>query len=165
MAAHTIQIRPATQSDREAIREVAREAWHDTYDDLDPETVDETVDAWYDDEVFASALDEPGTAVLVAEHDREVVGFTHGVVHEDEGDVLRMYVHPDHQGEGIGTALHERLREDLEDFNMQRMRAIDLASNESGRRFYEALGFEKSGEGTVEIDDTEYEEVVYTLEL
>ena len=165
MDAHTIQIRPATQSDREAIREVARDAWHETYDELDPETVDQTVDAWYDDEAFANALDEPGTAVRVAEHDREVVGFTHGVVHEDEGDVLRMYVHPAHQGRGIGTALHERLRENLEDFNMRRMRAIDLVSNEGGQAFYERLGFERTGEGEVELGGENRREVVYTLEL
>ena len=160
-----IELRPATADDREAIREVARAAWHDTYDELDAETIDETVDAWYDDETFLEAIDEPGTAVVVAERDGELAGFTHGVVYEDEGDVLRMYVHPDHQREGIGTALHERLRSALEDFNMNRMRAIDFASNEGGRRFYEELGFEQTGTGGVEIGDETYDEVVYTLEL
>ncbi|WP_254864794.1 GNAT family N-acetyltransferase [Halovivax gelatinilyticus] len=158
-------LRPATAADREPIREVARAAWHDTYDELDAETVDETVDAWYDDASFREALDTPGTAVLVAESDGEIVGFTHGVVTENEGDVLRMYVHPDHQRQGIGTALHERLRTALEDFNMERMRAIDLASNEGGRRFYEHLGFEETGEGTVEIGGKPRREVVYTLEF
>ncbi len=161
----SIEIRPATTADREAIREVAREAWHDTYDELDEETIDETVDEWYADDELERALSEPGTAVLVAESDDEVVGFTHGVVQGDEGDVLRMYVRPDNQRAGIGTALHERLREDLEDFNMERMRAIDLASNDGGRAFYEELGFEASGEGTVEIGDEERTEVVYTLDL
>ena len=165
MALEHVSLRPATASDREEIREVARAAWHDTYDELDDETIDRTVDAWYDDESFSEALEEPGTAVIVAERDDAVVGFTHGVVFEDEGDVLRMYVHPDHQREGIGTALHERLRSALEDFSMNRMRAIDFASNEHGRRFYEDLGFEKTDEATVEIGDEEYEEVVYTLEL
>ncbi|WP_290818935.1 GNAT family N-acetyltransferase [Halovivax sp.] len=160
-----MELRPATADDREAIREIARAAWHDTYDQLDPETIDETVDAWYDDETFREAIDEPGTAVIVAERDGELAGFTHGVVYEDEGDVLRMYVHPDHQREGIGTALHERLRSALEDFSMNRMRAIDFASNEGGRRFYEELGFEQTGTGGVEIGDERYDEVVYTLEL
>lgn len=160
-----MEIRPATTDDREAIRELAREAWHDTYDEFDSATIDETVDAWYADEELERALSEPGTAFLVAEADGDVVGFSHGVVQGDEGDVLRMYVHPDHQREGVGTALHERLRADLEDFNMNRMRAIDFASNEGGRRFYEELGFEETDEGTVEIGDEAHEEVVYTLEL
>lgn len=165
MGQRNIAIRPARAADREAIREVARDTWHDTYDELDPETIDETVADWYDDDSFSDALEKPGTAVLVAESDDEVVGFAHGVVSEDEGDVLRMYVHPDHQRKGIGTALHERLRTSLEDFHMNRMRAIDLASNAGGRQFYEHLGFEESGEGEVEMGGETRREVVYTLEL
>ena len=160
-----MEIRPATPDDREAIRRVAREAWHDTYDALEAETIDETIDDWYGDESFERSLEQPGTAVLVAEREGDVVGFTHGVVHGDEGDVLRMYVHPDHQGEGIGTALHERLREDLEDFNMNRMRAIDLESNDASREFYEGLGFERTDEAEVEFGDETHTEAVYTLEL
>ena len=160
-----MDIRPAIASDRGAIRVVARDTWHDTYDELGPETIDETVDEWYADDALEEELERPGTAFLVAEADGEVVGFTHGVVQGDEGDVLRMVVHPDHQREGIGTALHERLREDLEDFNMKRMRAIDLASNEASRRFYEGLGFERTEEGFVEIGGEERQEAVYTLEL
>lgn len=160
-----MEIRPATVDDREAIKRVARDAWHDTYEELEAETIDDTIDDWYGDESFADALEEPGTAVLVAERDGEVVGFTHGVVHDDEGDVLRMYVHPDHQDEGIGTALHDRLREDLEDFNMNRMRAIDLESNDASREFYEGLGFEQTDSAAVELGDEEHAEAVYTLEL
>ena len=160
-----MEIRPATVDDREAIRRIARDTWHDTYDDLEADTIDETIDDWYGEAELERTLSEAGTALLVAEVDGEVVGFTHGVVQGDEGDVLRMYVHPDHQREGVGTALHERLRTDLEDFNMNRMRAIDLASNDEGRAFYEDLGFEKTGDGEVEIGGEERTEVVYTLEL
>jgi GNAT superfamily N-acetyltransferase len=160
-----MEIRPATADDRESIREIARDTWHDTYDELSGDAIDETIDDWYADEELERALSTAGTAVLIAEAEGEVVGFTHGVVQEDEGDVLRMYVHPDHQREGVGTALHERLRDDLEDFNMERMRAIDLASNDGGRAFYEDLGFEQSGDGEVEIGDEQRKEVVYTLEL
>ncbi|WP_049922290.1 GNAT family N-acetyltransferase [Halopiger djelfimassiliensis] len=160
-----MEIRPATLEDRERIRAVARETWHDTYDELDADTIDATIDEWYGDDALETALSKPGTAFLVAETDGDVVGFTHGVVTEAEGDILRLSVHPDHQGEGIGTALYERLREDLQDFNMERLRAIDLASNEGGQRFYETHGFEQTGEGKVEIGDEQRREVVYTLEL
>ncbi|WP_247003171.1 GNAT family N-acetyltransferase [Halosolutus gelatinilyticus] len=160
-----MEIRPAATDDREEIRRVARATWHDTYDELDAATIDETIDDWYGDEALERALSEAGTAFLVAEQDGEIVGFTHGVVQDDEGDVLRMAVHPDHQREGIGTALHERLQEDLRDFNMNRMRAIDLASNGQGRRFYEEQGFERTGEGEVEIGGEQRREVVYTLDL
>lgn len=160
-----MEIRPATEADRGAIREVARAAWHDAYDDLEATTIDETVEEWYADDALERAIDKPGTAVLVAEVDGEVVGFTHGVVSEEDGEVLRMYVHPDRQRRGVGAALHERLREDLADFSMRRMRAIDLASNEASREFYEGLGFERTDEGTVDLGGEEHTEAVYTLEL
>lgn len=160
-----MEIRPATTDDRESIREVARDTWHNTYNELEPDVIDETIDDWYSDDELERVLSEPGTAFLVAESDGNIVGFTHGVVQNDEGDVLRMAVHPDHQREGTGTALHEHLRADLEDFNMNRMRAIDLASNDSGRAFYEQLGFEQTGNGDVEIGGEDRHEVVYTLDI
>jgi len=105
-----MEIRPATRDDREQIRAVARETWHDTYDELDDETIDETIDEWYGDEALETALSKPVPPFLVAEADGDLVGFTHGVVTAEEGDVLRC-LSTRHQGEGIGTALYERLRE------------------------------------------------------
>ncbi|AFZ72910.1 GNAT family N-acetyltransferase [Natronobacterium gregoryi] len=160
-----MEIRPATTDDRERIRKVARRTWHDTYDELEDETIDATIEEWYGDDALETAMTKPGTTFLVAEKDGEVVGFTHGVVTEEEGDILRLSVHPDYQGEGLGTALYERLREDLQDFNMGRMRAIDLASNEEAKQFYEHHGFERTDEDTVEIGGKERTEAVYTVEL
>ncbi|MFC4359737.1 GNAT family N-acetyltransferase [Halobium salinum] len=159
-------IRPARPADIGAIRALARRAWDATYEDLlDETTVAETVAEWYADDALREALDTPGTAFLVAEAGEDLLGFCHGVVLEDEGDVLRMYVDPDHWGEGVGTALHERLRDDLLDFNMRRMRAIVLADNDIGNEFYRGLGFEKTGEGDVELGGETYTENVYTKEF
>lgn len=172
-----MEIRDATDDDHDAIREVARETWHATYDELDAETIEETVAEWYaDDELeaaiegwyadggFSVELDALETEFLLAETDGEIVGFTHGIVQGEQGDVLRMYVHPEYQGEGIGSALHERLVERLEPA-VGRIRALDLASNDNAREFYGKHGFEETDEGTVRIDDEEYVEAVYTLEL
>lgn len=159
-----MEIRPATEKDTEAIRRVAERSWSAAYADvLDGEVIDETVASWYSDDSLSDALNRPGTAFLVAAEDDEVVGFCHGVCYEDEGDVLRLYVDPDRWGEGIGTALHERLRDDLLDFNMKRMRAMVLADNERGNEFYRELGFERTGEGEVELGGESYSENVYTL--
>lgn len=173
-----MEIRDAVATDRTAIRELARETWHDTYDELDPATIDATVDDWYADDELETAiggwyadgslvidLEDMETVFLVATVDDELVGFTHGLVQGDTGDVLRMYVHPDHQGEGIGTALHERLCEHLASYDIGRIRALDLASNEASRAFYQSLGFEQTDEGTVEIDGERYPEAVYSQDL
>jgi ribosomal protein S18 acetylase RimI-like enzyme len=178
-------IRPARTADTEAIRSLAERAWLATYDGiLDEETIRETVGEWYAEEALRGALDTPGTVFLVAEGEDEgereaeeegegddggpdppILGFCHGVVTEAEGDILRMYVDPDHWGEGIGTALHERLRDDLLDLNMRRMQAIVLADNAIGDEFYRGLGFEKTGEGEVELGGETYLENVYTKEF
>lgn len=94
-----------------------------------------------------------------------LVGFAQAVVHGETADVLRLYVHPDFQGRGIGTRLHERLRIQLEAYDIERIQLIDFAFNDEGRGFYESLGFERTGEGEVEIAGEFYPEVVYTLEV
>lgn len=161
-----MEIRSATTDDVSAIRRVARASWEATYDGiLDDDTIEETVADWYSDETLADALDRPGTAFLVATDGDDLVGFCHGVCQDDEGDVLRMYLHPDYCRQGIGTRLHERLRDDLLDINMKRMRAMVMADNDIGNSFYRHLGFEKTGEGQVEIGGETYDENVYTLEF
>ncbi|AGB30105.1 GCN5-related N-acetyltransferase [Natrinema pellirubrum DSM 15624] len=158
-----MNVRSATEDDFDAITAVARATWHDTYDELDADTIDETVDAWYTDD--SMPLEAPGTVVLVAERDDELVGFTHAVAQGETADILRMYVHPDHQGEGVGSALHERLMATLEETDAEEVRSFDFAFNDASRRFYEGLGFEQTDEGEVEIDGEYYPEAVYTLEL
>jgi ribosomal protein S18 acetylase RimI-like enzyme len=105
-------IRPARTADTEAIRSLAERAWLAAYDGiLDEETIRETVGEWYAEEALFEALDTPGTVFLVAEEEREedddsdppIVGFCHGVVTEEEGDILRMYVDPDRWDEQIVT--------------------------------------------------------------
>lgn len=170
-----MEIRSATEADFAAIRAVARDAWHDAYDELDAETIDHTVENWYTDD--SMPLEAPGTIVLVAESDaheladvpsgageRTIVGFTHAVAQGECADVLRMYVHPDAQGEGIGTELHDRLLEAIERYDVDRVRAFDFAFNEDSRRFYEGVGFERGGQGEVEIDGERYPEATYVLE-
>ncbi|WP_226004668.1 GNAT family N-acetyltransferase [Natrinema salinisoli] len=158
-----MNVRAATPDDFEAITAVARDTWHDTYDELEAEVIDRTVDDWYTDD--SMPLEAPGTVVLVVERDGQLVGFTHAVAQGDKADILRMYVHPDHQGEGIGSTLHDRLIAELESYDVDRIRSIDFAFNETSRAFYEGLGFEQTDTGEVEIDGEFYDEAVYTLEL
>ncbi len=158
-----MKIRPANEGDFGAIRRIAHRAWSEAYDDiLDDDTVTETVASWYSNESLADTLDRPGTAFLVAVTDDEIVGFCHAVCYEDEGDVLRLYVDPDDWGDGVGTALYERLQENFDDFNMKRIRAMVLADNDIGNEFYQRLGFEKTDEAAVELGGKEYAENVYT---
>ncbi|THE66290.1 GNAT family N-acetyltransferase [Salinadaptatus halalkaliphilus] len=167
-----MNIRPATGDDFAAIKAVAREAWHDTYDELDEALIDRTVDAWYTDDTMP--LEAPGTVVLVVEESdladetagtNDIVGFTHAVAQGETADILRMYVVPAAQGQGIGTTLHERLLVELEAHDVEGVRAFDFAFNDVSRRFYESMGFEQTDTGEVEIEGEHYDEAVYATEL
>lgn len=159
-------VRSATADDVEAIRAVAEAAWRADYPAvLNRENVDDAVEEWYAPDRLAEALGEYSTVAFVAESGREVVGFVHAVWDREEGDVLRVYVAPDHRGEGLGRALVERACEELFDRGVDRVKAMVLAANERGNEFYRALGFAPTDEGgETEIGGERYEERVYVRE-
>lgn len=110
--------------------------------------VDEVLDAWYEASVIAHSFLPaeffaaeraqiaedwlPLARTFVYEVDHHVVGFVSLI----DSVVGGLFVHPDHQGQGIGRALldHARsLRPSLE---------LDVfEENVIGRRFYAAYGF------------------------
>jgi ribosomal protein S18 acetylase RimI-like enzyme len=169
-------IRPAFDADADDIRRVARAAWHHAYDSLDSEVIDETISDWYADPlgsalhgwadgVPANDLDIIEAVLLVAEQDGEIVGFTQGITMHTTGTMLRLYVHPDYHGEGIGTALYDRLEDIFLEHGVEQFRALDLASNDRSREFFENLGFEQTNTRTLTIGGDPYDEAVYSREI
>lgn len=158
-----MELRDARPADAESIAAVARASWHEAYDELlGAETVDSTVDRWYDPESLretiaaaaeaGSAATGEATVFLVAEREAAVLGFTHaGPAPDSENGpdagafLARLYVHPDHWGAGIGTALTRRLARRLQDAGYERVWLEVFAENDPGRSFYESLGFERVG--------------------
>lgn len=158
-----MELRDASPADAEAIAAVARASWHEAYDELvGAETVDSTVDRWYDPESLRetiaaaagadSAVTGEETVFLVAEREGAIRGFANAGPAPDsengpEADAFlaRLYVHPDHWGAGIGTALTRRLARRLRDAGYERVWLEVFAENDPGRGFYESLGFERVG--------------------
>lgn len=163
-----VDVRPATTEDATAVEAVAVAAWnHDYPAVLNREQPAEAARDWYDAEEMRRDIDDPAHVVQVAERDDRVVGFVHAfaaatdTAGRDEGNVLRLYVHPEARGEGIGARLLDAARSALAERGCGRVRAMVLAANEAGRSFYEACGFEETDEtGTTVIDGESYEEVV-----
>lgn len=154
----------ASSDDVEAIRTVAEASWgHDYPAILSRETVDEGFDDWYGRGQIAEEIADPRTGLFIAEIDSEIAGFAHAIVDGVEGVVLRLYVHPDHRTEGTGRELFEHVRDQLLDYDIDRIRAMVLAENELGNRFYRDLGFEKVAEGETIIGDELFEENTYEM--
>ncbi len=76
----------------------------------------------------------------------------------------RLYAHPEHRGEGVGTRLLDELRERLR-AGGERLRLVVLAENPVGVPFYESYGFERVGSREGETDGVAHEGYVHELSL
>ncbi|MFC4439347.1 MULTISPECIES: GNAT family N-acetyltransferase [Natrialbaceae] len=150
-------VRLATPDAAPIVREVARESWHAAYNEfLGAERVANAISDWYAiDGLEASiteAADREDATFLLAERrddakreNDDVVGFVHAGADADDPDVanlIRLYVRPTAWGDGVGTALLERVESDLRNA-CDRLRLVVLADNEIGVSFYESSGFER----------------------
>lgn len=141
-------IRRATSNDVGEIQTVARDSWESDYPFLSRESLQQGIHEWYTDDRIRRALSDPSTLILVAEEDGRVVGFAHAWANfrQRAGNILRMYVHPQYRGRGIGRALYDESAATLAAEGIVRLQAETLAENPLGNEFYRSLGFVKTGE-------------------
>ncbi|WP_128477311.1 GNAT family N-acetyltransferase [Halorussus pelagicus] len=174
-------VRPATTSDVAAVRRVARESWHETYDDLlGTDAVEEVVDDWYDLYRLRQSVEREDGLFLVAEREAgggdddkgeteaELLGFGQSLLDgENDGaaELPRLYIHPDHWGEGVGTALAERIESWAADRGAERVRLVVLADNEVGNAFYESRGYRTVGSRESEFEGETVTDYVREKEL
>ncbi len=160
-----MNVREATDDDVPSIQRVAERSWeHDYPGILSRETLVEGVHEWYSDGRLGDELAKSDSHLLVAERNGAVAGFVHAVLAGDEGDVLRVYVDPDHRGEAVGSALLEAAVATMFEHGAVHVRAMVLAENEPGQAFYRSHGFEREDESDeTEIAGERYEEYRYVL--
>ncbi|WP_440990008.1 GNAT family N-acetyltransferase [Haloarchaeobius baliensis] len=164
-----MNFRHATTEDVPEIIGVAERSWeHDYPGILTRETAREAVAEWYDTDRLELDAVAADTALVVAidedaDEDRAgpVVGFLHGVVDDDTGTLLRVYVDPEQRGEGMGRALVEYAIDDFDTRGVERVEAMVLAANEPGNEFYESLGFELVQRATTTIGGEPHDENIY----
>jgi len=143
-----VDIRAAVPDDAPAIRRVARAAWRAAYGDIVAEaTIEAAIDSWYDVAGLRESVDRADARFLVAERGGEVVGFGQALVAEPTAragaELARLYVHPDHWDEGVGSALLARLEDWLRERGVDRVRLAVLADNDAANAFYESRGYRR----------------------
>lgn len=135
---------------------------------VDLQTIGEAV---FDPEVLGQRLDTDETLAYVAElddpegidEDTLVAGYVEaGVTDDGAGEVRWLHVDPERRGQGVGTALFEHVREELDDRNATPARALALADNTSSGKFFERFGFEQTDQRNVDYGGRESVEYVYT---
>ncbi|WP_225334959.1 GNAT family N-acetyltransferase [Halomicrobium urmianum] len=159
-------VRPAEWDDVPGIRRVARAAWHEVYDGIFGDAaVAAMVDEAYDEDVLERMIDLDEVGFFVATRDGDVVGYAScGMTEPASIGDLDIYVHPDHWGEGIGTALLERGEQHLRDVGTMTIRDEVLVENGVGNAFYREH-FEEAGQRTVDFGGEEKAVNVYEKSL
>lgn len=144
-------IRKMTKEDIKQVQDVAKRSWNATYEDIIPLDVQEKyLKAGYSDEMMQRRLER--TSIFVAIEENKIVGFANysQVKNEEAVELLAVYLYPEHQGKGIGTAL---LREGINHLEGVNEIYVNVErDNKIGKTFYEAKGF-----ATVEEFDDNFE--------
>ena len=135
-------IRPATEADARALAEIQARGWRHAYADIvDPErmpTVEDQTPRW------VAHLDAGGV-VHVWDQDGRVVGFaTAGPGRDDArvGELYAIYVDPQAQGAGVGSALLAAAEQSLRDAGHREAILWTFEANGLARAFYERHGWE-----------------------
>lgn len=155
------RVRKAQPSDGTAIREVARRSLRTSYS-FSPNTIDSVVQQWYGENAFAEHIRQLDVLIQVAEIDGEVVGYSDVSLSDNTSGTIRwLHIAPAYRGRGIGSLLLTRVRENLEERDIDTLFGTVLAQNREGNTFYEDNGFEKKGTDKMAIDGRTYVENVY----
>jgi ribosomal protein S18 acetylase RimI-like enzyme len=102
-----LTIERAQIEDVDRIKQVLSDTWVATYaSHLSPSTIEQVTTLWHDPKLLRSQIEKPGAFFAVAKDEGEIIGLiTVFPVTDAELHVARLYVHPEHQGKGIGTRL------------------------------------------------------------
>jgi ribosomal protein S18 acetylase RimI-like enzyme len=169
-------IRPATLDDAPAMGRVMVRSWLAAHRGQVPEEAwRQRLDEWTPDvsaEAWARLLAEmaDGTAerhvLLVAEDGPDVTGMALAVPAGDDAtpgtaEVSALYVAPDRQGDGIGTALLRACAGELLGLGYTSLQIGVLTANVPARGFYRAMGGREVGRRTFDEEGHELAGTVY----
>lgn len=145
------RVRPMSTEDIRQVQEVARASWNAVYEGIIPyEVQDRFLNSAYSDEMLHRRIEH--SFMYVAEDRDRIVGFANfSPVNEDNAvELTAIYLEPEAQGRGIGSAL---LQQGILGSPGAKMVYVNVERhNETGRRFYDAKGFMKVTEFEDEFD-------------
>jgi ribosomal protein S18 acetylase RimI-like enzyme len=90
---------------------------------------------------WRSKLDDSSAALLVAKSGQEVVGFADVYPHSEHGHVLGMFVDERFRGQGVGTALLDRLLDWAREKNIRSLSLHVFPHNARAIALYKRAGF------------------------
>ena len=133
-------IRKMVKEDTKQVQKAVKKSWNATYEGIIPIEIQKNfLNGAYNDEMMKRRLEH--SLMLVAEADDTILGFANftPVNKKNHTELSAIYLLPEYQGEGIGSALLNAGIEKLKD-----VKEIHLdveKENKIGKRFYKAKGF------------------------
>jgi GNAT superfamily N-acetyltransferase len=159
-------IRAAGEEDRAAVRAVVRAAWEEAYSHI---YAPEVMADFFEDRLPESGSWTDGwderLGRIVAEQDGRIVGVAGLALRTDgDGELTQLYVLPEAQGQGVGTALWNAGVEVLRRQGCAGMQVWVLA-RAPAVRFYARRGAVPAGEGTYTVGAQSERALCYRLQL
>jgi ribosomal protein S18 acetylase RimI-like enzyme len=143
-----VTIRKPDLEDVPQIRAVGSASWRATYTGIFPDAfIENVLEQWWSEANFQRSIPNAAACHLVAERDGQIIGTLMGTVDPgEEGQVhlFRLYIHPDHVGQGIGKQLWQAYLQHL----APEVKRVDLEvepQNTRAIQFYARLGFQETG--------------------
>lgn len=136
-----VTIRNMTKGDIASVQAIARKTWDATYEGIIPREVQEKfLNSAYSDERMEYRMNN--SHIFIAETSKKVIGFANFSPVNDKGEAElgAIYIYPEYQGAGVGTALLEKGIEGLE--GIKKLYVHVEKDNEIGKAFYHAKGFQ-----------------------
>ncbi len=156
----TLIIRQMTEDDISFVREIAKTSWFATYDGIIPMQIQERfLEAAYSEKRLFTRLQN--SLFLVAEFGESLVGFANfsAVNNNGQAELFAIYLLPEAQNNGIGSALLECGIEKIQDITS--LTVCVEKDNTIGGHFYKAKGFQQ----VEEFDDLFDGHILRTIRL
>lgn len=144
-----LTIRDGVREDIPALVQIHIDAWRTAYAGIvEAEILDKILTVDRRTQQWERNFDDAETGlchIFVAEEAGQAMGFAicgkeRGLAPEYDGELYAIYLSPEAQRRGIGSALFERVIQDLRESGFHKMMLWVLTDNHNARRFYEAKG-------------------------
>jgi len=133
-------IRRMLIEDTKQVQDVAKKSWNATYEGIIPNSIQEKfLKGAYSDEMMEWRLSN--SLMLVAEVENKIAGFANfsPVNEQGQSELSAIYLYPEYQGHGIGSALLDKGITMLR--NLKEVHLDVEKDNTIGTNFYKAKGF------------------------
>lgn len=162
-----MEVRYVTADDsRAAISEIYEKSWKHAYCGIIPQDYLDSIPQGR----WESVPDRAGMRTILCLEDAKPVGVSSFGVSRLErldtwGEIVSLYLLPEHMGRGIGRALLEHVVTELRASGFERIFLWVLEENVRARRFYERCGFRQTNDFTdISIGGKDLREIRYSLE-